>query len=146
MFGRYHRVRRAATITAVMCGIGLATVGCRKRDPEARINHMAEHIKDKLDLNESQALLLDSLRDEVRAVAAAFKTESGTHLNALITQVTQPDLDQAAIAKMVGDHRGTIDRHMPALLTKLAAFHKSLNDAQKQELVEYLEKAQRWMR
>ena len=143
---RQRRLGRFFIGVLLLGGAPLFAVACHNRhDPEKRIEKMAEHIKDKLELNDQQAMILAGARDEAIALSRDFRAERSASIAQLETLLRQPQVDQAALTAMYEKRRALTDKHMPVIIAKLAELHKTLNDGQRAELLESLEKAKKWL-
>ena len=148
MFFRHHhrhfgRFWRLAALTG---GVGLMAAGCHRHfNPEHRIESAADRIKNRLDLNEAQTVILNEARDEAVKLSRDMRDGRKDELSKLIAMAKQPELDSEAIKGMLDRHRAVMEQRMPAIVDKVTALHKTLNDSQKKELVEFLEKAEKWM-
>lgn len=138
---------RFFTIASVTAVLALTLAACghhRHHDPEEKAEWISKKISRKLDLNEDQQAKLKELSDVLVDHHKQRKDKRKEHMNALMEQVTQPALDTAMIQGIFDEHHASMAELAPQVIGKLAIFHASLDDKQKQKLAKKLEKFKRY--
>ena len=134
-FLRYTGITTLLTIVVV----SLSACGHHHHDPEDKAAWMVKKITRKLDLNEDQQTRLKAVSDEFFAHHRAQQEKNKQHIELLMAEARKPELDKSALNDMFEEHQGQIRDLAPKIIDKLAIFHASLDDEQKEKLVDKLE-------
>ena len=132
-----------------LLGIGalLGAVGChhyrKNMSAEERSQFISSRVADKLDLTDAQKSDLRAILKDVFETHQKMKADRAENLSRLKENVKSDELDTAQILEVYRAKRDTIDNFVPTLVEKLRDFHKTLDAKQKQQLVGFLEKAER---
>jgi len=121
--------------TVVACGSGFHHASAEKK-----AEHIVEEINDELTLNDSQQAKLNTLKDHVlklRQEHKANKTKTHEELRALLDK---PYLDEEVILSHVNTKTAYINQQAPEVIAMLADFYNSLDESQKNELREHVDK------
>ncbi len=134
-------MRRKWTGALMALLIGMVVLaGCRHRTPEARADRAVEHIADELDLNASQRAQLDRTKammlDKRKEVLEVWNTV----MNELIAQMKQERIDQTKLNAVIDESKAKLSAMSPDFVSHLAEFHASLNEEQRSQIIERLEK------
>jgi hypothetical protein len=142
---RLNRSSMSRWLLIAIVPLFIAGVACNRhrKDPAERIAHVQEKLQDKLDLNEAQAAKLKALGDEVLAVTLQFKAERDTDFTSVVDQV-RGNIDRQALDGLINKRKSIVDEKLPGILDKLVDFHASLDNEQKAEIADWMEKLRRW--
>jgi replication-associated recombination protein RarA len=139
MFGRSYRKRKMIGIAIALIGLG-ALSACHSRTPEARVDHVASKVANKLDLNAQQKVLLDDIANEIKKDMQAEKDIRLSMHSELKAMIASEELDKTKVKSAIKAKMERIDGKVDKYLDKVAALHKSLNAEQRQELLALVEK------
>ena len=141
---RYLRLATLATIVGV-AAVAVTACGHHRHDtPQEKAEWVIKKATRKLDLNADQQAKLKDVTDIFVQQHNERKTQRHQHFESVLTQITSPELDKAAIQSMFDEHQQHMAALAPAVIDKVAVFHASLNNEQKQELAEKLEKMKKY--
>lgn len=133
--------------TAVVLLLG-ASACDRHRDPEQKAQYIVEKIDDKLELSDSQKLHLNSLKDQVLAMAEDIKSQREDSRKTIEELLSTTTLDQNQVLEMVHDSTQKVNEQAPSLVAALAAFYDSLSPEQqaiaREEYAEHMEHRRCW--
>lgn len=128
---------------AIIASLGaLIMSGCSRHhhDPAEKAEWVVHKISKKMDLNDEQKIKLEAVKDELMKHHAEHRQQKRMMLDSLITEVQKPELNQTVLMDMVEHHKTMADKLAPGVIEKLAVFHASLDEEQKTELAEKLQK------
>lgn len=134
-FLRYTGITTLLTIII----LSLSACGHHRHDPEDKAAWMVKKITRKLDLNEDQQAKLKAVSDEFVAHHLAQKDKKKEHMELLMAEVRKPELDKSVLNAMFEERHGHMRELAPKIIDKLAIFHVSLDDEQKEKLADKLE-------
>ena len=133
----------AIPLVAVL-GIGAAGAGYKHygghHDPE----RMVERVSEKLDLNAEQRQKLELVKDALIQTKGEMHKERADVMGQLIEEVRKQEMDQARILDLVEQRKAKFDVMAPQVLGPVIEFHKSLNDDQREKVVNLLETLRDW--
>ena len=134
-FLRYTGITTLLTIIV----FSLSACGHHRHDPEDKAAWLVTKITRKLDLNEAQQAKLTAVSDEFIAHHQAQRDKKKEHMDLLMAEVRKPELDKSALNAMFEEHQDHMRELAPKIIDKLAIFHASLDDEQKEKLADKLE-------
>lgn len=114
--------------------------GCSHSTPEEKAMHIVEEIQEELNLQENQVAKLNALKDHMLKLRKSHKeTKEKTHkeLRALLDQ---PVLDQSAVLAHITEKTTMVNQKAPKVVALLGDFYDSLNDSQRTEIREKVDK------
>jgi hypothetical protein len=138
MFKRFKVI--PVLIAISIAGITLVACGHRHYSPEERAEWVTERISDHLDLNKAQLAKLNAVTEEFLADQKRFKQGHDELIDQLIAEVKSPALNEGTLLNIVETRKAAVDAMAPRIIARLADFHASLNDEQKEKIVKKLEK------
>ena len=129
---------------AVAVGLGLAACGrhgCRHaHDPAQRAEWVTKKIASELDLNEAQKAKLELVKQEFLAQREKGKQEREEAFRTVLAQIRSKQLDTEKLQALFEQRHKRMGEAAPSVLKKLADFHASLSDEQKEKAAQKLEK------
>jgi hypothetical protein len=138
MFKRFKVIPVLVAIT--IASITLVACGHRHFSPEERAEWVTERISDHLDLNAAQLAKLNAVTEEYLADQKQFKQGHVELIDQLIAEVKSPALNQDTLLNIIETRKAAFESMAPRVIARLADFHASLNDEQKEKIVKKLEK------
>ena len=130
-------------ITVLLVSVaGLA--GCRRHSPGAKAEFMVDYVSETLDLNESQQVHLDKIKDELVEKGIQMHADRAAMHAELAAQLRSDEIDQGRIKAMVTERRVKMEELIDLGIERLAEFHKALTPEQREKLVAKLESFKKW--
>ena len=141
---RRHWFWALGLIAAAIGALGVAGCGrhgCRHgHDPAQRAEWIAKKIAKELDLNDAQKAKLELVKQEFLAQHEKRKPEREEAFQTVLAQVRSKQLDTAKIQALIERRHKHMEEAAPSVLKKIADFHASLTDEQKEKAARKLEK------
>lgn len=109
---------------------------------EMMAERMMKHATEALDLTEVQQGNLKALQDTALALRADAKMGKRETRKEIMSQLSQPTLDQAHILGLVQARIDAAEQKIPTLIAALAVFFDSLTAEQKAIIMDKIEKRQ----
>lgn len=134
---------RVFAMVLAVGSLGFLAAGCH-RSPEEKMTAISEKIADKLDFNEQQKALLADIVAEMKKDFAEHKAQRASTRGDIKSMILSDDLDKAKVKEMIKARQERMDSKIDKYLDRVAALHKTLTPEQKAELIEKLEKLQKW--
>ena len=135
---KFLRYTGIITIISV-AAFSITACGHHRHNPEEKAEWIVKKVTHKLDLNEDQQTKLKAVSDEFVAHHREHKKTKNAHMETLLKEVRKPELDKEALNGMFEEHQKHMSNLAPKMFDKLAIFHASLDDEQKEELADKLE-------
>lgn len=107
--------------------------------PEGRADWMVGRISEKLDLNGSQRDRLEQLRDRLLSMRERFTEARAQGREAVSELLAAPTLDQGRALELIEQKTSFVSANSTELISAFAGFSDSLNDEQRETLLEWLE-------
>ena len=107
--------------------------------PAEKVDFVSDRVTSKLDLNDTQRQKFVALAESVVAALQEVKPEREQRLAEIAGMLEQPVFDQARALQLVQEKTQLVNDKAPGLIASLGEFVDSLDDAQKQQLQEFLE-------
>lgn len=142
-FFKHNRFAKATAMVAVLVAGGLMT-GC-KRSPDEKIEKIGSKISSYLDFSEQQDQILKEITAELKtdfATERAYRKSMATEVETLLMA---ENLDTSRVKQIIEERNARMNQKVDKYLTKVAALHKTLTPEQKKEILEKLQKLQKYM-
>jgi Spy/CpxP family protein refolding chaperone len=130
-------------IGMLISGVALFS-GCRRHSHGHKAEFMVDYISETLDLNESQQVQLDQIKDELMAKAQLMHADKESMHAELVAQLRSEEIDQVQVKAVIAEHRAQMDEIVDLIVDRLAKFHKTLTPAQKEKLIAKIETFKKW--
>jgi Spy/CpxP family protein refolding chaperone len=138
----------AFVAAALVATVGLGAAACNRHSPEHRAEWITGKIASELDLNDAQKVKLDAVKTEFLAVRKEVHKDRAQTFKDLIAQVRAKDLDTRKLQAIVEAKTKAVETASPRVIGRIAEFHASLSEQQRDKLATKLEelqaKIQRW--
>jgi len=118
--------------------------GCRRHSHGHKAEFMVDYISETLDLNESQQVQLDQIKDDLMAKARQMHADKESMHGELVAQLRSEEIDQVRVKAVIAEHRAQMDEIVDLIVVRLAEFHKTLTPEQKEKLVSKIETFKKW--
>ena len=132
----------------VMIALLIAAVagfsGCRSHSHANKAAFMVDYISETLDLSESQQEQLNRIKDELMEKAQQMRANRASVFQVLVAQLRREEIDQAQVKAMIAEHRAQMDEIIDLIVDRLAEFHKTLTQEQKEKLISKIETFKKW--
>lgn len=127
-------------IMAVLAGIGLAGLiaGCN-HSPEARAERAVKYISSELELDQQQTEKLSHLKDQMMAMRKEFKQGKKQRIEQLSEFIANEQIEQDKVKQWIKSMQQDFDSKSSTLIAAYADFHQSLNENQRQQILQHLE-------
>jgi Spy/CpxP family protein refolding chaperone len=127
---------------------GCGRQGCRPHghDPAQRAEWVAKKIASELDLNDAQKAKLDIVKQEILAHLEKGKHEREEASRTISAQIRSKQLDTEKLQALMERRHKHMEEISPSVLAKIADFHASLTDEQKEKAAQKFEKFHRHWR
>lgn len=129
---------------ATAVALGLAACGrysCRHHgDPAQRAEWITKKIASELDLNEAQKAKLELVKQEFLAQREKGKQEREEAFQTILAQIRSKQLDTEKLQALIEQRHKRMGEAAPSVLKKIADFHASLSDEQKEKAAQKVEK------
>jgi len=130
-------------IGMLISGIALLS-GCRRHSHGHKAEFMVDYISETLDLNESQQVKLDQIKDELMAKVGPMHADRESLHEELVAQLRREEIDQVRVKAVIAEHRAQMDEIADLVVVRLAEFHKTLTPEQKEKLIAKIETFKKW--
>ncbi|MGA7105200.1 MAG: Spy/CpxP family protein refolding chaperone [Candidatus Deferrimicrobiaceae bacterium] len=132
-------------LAAAVGAIGLTGCGHRcwrhhGHDPTERVEWATGKIASRLDLNDAQKAKLDIVKQEILAHREQGRQEREEAFRTILAQIRSKRLDSGKLLALMEQRHGRMEEIAPSVLRKVADFHASLTDEQKEKAAQELEK------
>jgi Spy/CpxP family protein refolding chaperone len=130
-------------VGTLIAGLGLFS-GCRRSSHDHKAEFMVDYISETLDLDDSQQAQLNQIKDELMAKARQMHAGRDSMFEELVAQLRSEEIDQARVKVLIAERRAQMDDFIDLLVVRLAEFHKTLTQEQKDKLVAKIETFKKW--
>ena len=138
------RVLWIALPLVVVLGVGAAAAGYKHHrgyhDPE----RMVQRISEKLELTDEQRQKLNAVKETLVSSRQQMRQERAETINRLIDEVKKPALDEAIIMELIDERKARFEKILPRMVEPVIEFHRSLNEVQRQKIVNLFEAMRDW--
>ena len=128
----------ALGMAALALTMVLGLSACRST-PEEKAEFVSERISDKLELNETQQTLLNTLKDKALLAGKSMKDNKTEMKGNLVALISQPSLDHDQITLFMDSAIASMRTNVDDVIPSFIAFHASLTEEQKTQVVEFIE-------
>ena len=134
-------VKKGVTITLIGIFISAVLVfnGCRSHSAHDKAEFMVDYINETLDLNDSQKVQLDEIKDEFLAKAKEMHVKKEAMHAEFKAELLKEEIDQDRVKALMAQKREQMAEMMDLAVVRLAEFHKTLSTEQREKLVAKLE-------
>jgi Spy/CpxP family protein refolding chaperone len=130
-------------IGILVAGLGLFT-GCRRSSHAHKAEFMVDYISETLDLDATQQAQLNQIKDELMEKAQQMRAGRASMYGEIIAQLRSEEIDQARVMAIIAERRAQMNELIDLLVVRLAEFHKTLTQEQKEKLVAKIETFKKW--
>ena len=130
-------------IGMLISGVALFS-GCRRHSHGHKAEFIVDYISETLDLNESQQVQLDQIKDELMAKAQLMHADKESMHAELVAQLRSEEIDQMRVKAVIAEHRAQMDEILDLVVLRLSEFHKTLTPEQKEKLIAKIETFKKW--
>lgn len=107
---------------------------------EKRANYMIKRVQSQLDLNADQTAKLEAIKQELLTNGIPLAKSRGDIADVLLNEASDNDFDIAAVNAVFEQKEDDFQQLRSNLVTKIADFHASLTDEQREKLNKKLSK------
>ena len=130
-------------IGILIAGLGLFT-GCRRSSHAHKAEFLVDYISETLDLDATQQAQLNQIKDELMEKAQQMRAGRASMYGEIIAQLRSEEIDQARVMAIIAERRAQMNELIDLLVVRLAEFHKTLTQEQKEKLVAKIETFKKW--
>ena len=130
-------------IGMLISGVSLFS-GCRRHSHSHKAEFMVDYVSETLDLNDSQRVQLDQIKDELMTKARGMHADKESMREELVAQLRNEEIDQEQVKSLIAEHRVKMDEIIDLMVVRLAEFHKTLTPEQKEKLIAKIETFKKW--
>lgn len=133
----------AVPLLAVV-GIGAAGAGYQHLHGHHNPDRMVERISERLGLTEDQRQKLEVVKDAFLQSRKDMRQEREDVMNQVIAEIRKPEIDQAHVMEMIEKRKSRVDIIARRVLDPIVEFHKSLDEVQREKVINRLESIRDW--
>lgn len=133
----------AVPVIAVV-GIGVAGAGYKHYQGHHNPDRVVERISDRLDLTDDQRQKLETVKDAFLQSKKDMRHEREDVINQVIEEIRKPEIDQARVMELIEKRKSRVDSIARQVLGPVIEFHKSLDEAQREKVINRLESIRDW--
>ena len=133
----------AVPVIAVV-GIGVAGAGYKHYHGNHSPDRIVERISDRLDLTDDQRQKLETVKDAFLQSRQDMRQEREDVINQVIEEIRKPEIDQARVMELIEKRKSRVDSIARQVLDPVIEFHKSLDEAQREKVINRLESIRDW--
>lgn len=136
-FAKKHLKKLMIGTLSLSLLVGLT--GCGKT-PEERAEKFASRISDKLELNESQEVLLDELKDKALSASKTLRADKQTMHTDFINLMSLNSIEVEQMNQFTDTNIELLHASIKSVVPSFVAFHASLDAEQKEKVVTFITK------
>lgn len=137
LFNKKHL--KKLLIGSLAFSLFLGLTGCNK-SPEERADKFADRVSDKLELNQAQEALLIDLKNNALEASLALKANKQTMHSDFEDLISLNSIDQEQMNQFADTNIELLHASIKSVVPSFVAFHASLNDEQKQQVIDFINK------
>jgi|GEM_PF-3160219 len=127
-----------------LLGIGVAAAGFKQHGGYHNPERMVQRISDRLELTTEQRQKLDDVKNALVESRDSLRQERADTIEQIIAEVEKPEMDEDRIMALIDERKSRIDFMAPKVIGPIIEFHKSLDDVQREKIVNLLETMRDW--
>jgi hypothetical protein len=129
-------------LLTLACVIGIGLTGCHERGRASmeRINTIMDKFSRELNLDDSQKMQLDAIKEEIRKTRSQLADRRNERFNELLVQVRSEQMDGKWMKQQVINYTETVLQNSDRFIELIAAFQQSLHPEQKETLAALMQK------
>ena len=134
------------TIIIITSGVLLVggVAACKHKmhsaSPEERGEWVVDKVSKELELNDSQRIKLVEVKDKLIAVRKSMRSDREDTRKEVMAMLKQPTMDREKVKAMVDQKIAMVSEKSPSIIDAIGNFYDSLDDSQRAELSEFIEK------
>ena len=125
-------------------GIGAAGAGYKHFRGHHNPDRIVERISDRLELTGDQRQKLDAVKDAFLQSRKDMLQQREDVINQVIEEIRKPEIDQAHVMELIEMRKARVDNVARQVLSPIIEFHKSLDDTQREKVINRLESIRDW--
>jgi Spy/CpxP family protein refolding chaperone len=138
------RVLWIALPLVVVLGVGAAAAGYKHHGGHHSPERMVQRISDRLELTDEQRQKLDAVKEALVSSRQEMRQERAETISRLIDEVKKPALDEEVMMELIDERKTRLEKILLRIIEPMIAFHSSLNEQQRQKIVNLLETMRDW--
>jgi len=132
--------KRYIVVFAVLLTFVAVYVGCKHHaSPDEKIDRFLSYLTDDMDLTPKQGEMLNQFKTDLKARFIKIRSEKKQTRNEIFNQLKSETMDQQKVTDAVAGVKTEIDKMIPFMISRIAEFHGTLTEDQRNHLVEKLE-------
>jgi Spy/CpxP family protein refolding chaperone len=137
---RSYKIAVIALLSFGLIGGGVFAYGMHKfGDPATRVAFVTERVSDKLDLNQTQILALENLKDEILQRKESIQNSKGELRNQVKNLIVAESFDQQKAQELIDNQVSMVNEEAPTMLSALGEFLDTLNPEQKNKIASFID-------
>ncbi len=108
-------------------------------DPEHRAQWVLEKVGKKLELNETQQVLLKNVSEEILAARVATREQMGADREQLLALLEEPTLDQDTVLSLIQTRTNDFNERAPDIVAAAGEFYDGLTVEQQSKIREFIQ-------
>lgn len=130
-------------ILILSLGLLSFTVGCNKRNPEKKIDHISKKISKKLQFSDAQNQKLDEIATYMKSTIKDRRENKKGYFSFIKDQLQKDSIDKQLIDSKFNETMNRMKKHYDEISSKIIALHKTLTPEQKAKLLKFTEKMEK---
>jgi Spy/CpxP family protein refolding chaperone len=108
-------------------------------NPNGKMDWIVDRMSKRLELDETQRVNLETLRDQLLTIRDSFRKDREQHQAAIGEMLAAPQLDRALAESMLTEKQQRFSEHGQSLINAFADFSDSLHPEQREKLAQTLQ-------
>ena len=114
--------------------------GCRHHaSPDEKIDRFLNYLADDMDLTPEQGEMLNQFKTDLKARLIKIRSEKKRARDEIFNQLKSDAMDRQKVTDAVNGVKTEIDKMIPFMISRIAEFHVTLTEGQRNHLVDRLE-------
>ncbi len=136
-FAKKHLKKLIIGTLSLSLLVGLT--GCGKT-PEEKAEKFAARVSDKLELNDTQQVLLDELKEKALAASQNLKANKQTMHTDFVDLISLNSIAPEKMNQFTDNKIELLHASIKTVVPSFVAFHASLNEEQKEKVITFITK------
>lgn len=137
LFAKKHLKKLLVGTFALSLIVGLTGCG---RTPEERADRFADRVSDKLELNDSQQELFNTLKETALKASLELKSnKQGMHTD-FVELISLNSIEPDEMTQFTDKNIALLHAGIKSIVPSFVAFHASLDEEQKQKVITFITK------